>query len=96
MTRPNDSYIKTCVIIHTVGELKDSTNGYHEWVYSNTAVRYTVARFSRNSSANLRKKKTNKSQTEVPSKLLKGPQFETWNSRNPIPDKQLIKTESLY
>ena len=70
MTRPNDSYIKTCVIIHTVGELKDSTNGYHEWVYSNTAVRYTVARFSRNSSANLRKKKTNKSQTEVPSKLL--------------------------
>ena len=45
-------------------------NGYHEWVYSNTAVRYTVARFSLNSSANLRKKKTNKSQTEVPSKLL--------------------------
>ena len=27
------------------------SNGYYEWVYSNTDVRYTVARFSGNSSA---------------------------------------------
>ena len=31
------------------------TNAYHERVYSNMAVRYTVARFSRNSSAKKRK-----------------------------------------
>ena len=37
-------------------ENMDASNGYHEWVYSNTAVRYMVVRFSRNSSANLRKK----------------------------------------
>ena len=28
-------------------ENMDASNGYHEWVYSNTAVRYMVVRFSR-------------------------------------------------